>query len=342
MTIQQRSSNWTVGSSKDQPDKRRLINLTCHRRHPPAAQYTRILRIGPVWLETPGPLLPPSMRQTLWRFFRKPRKYAIDYLSRHIIPFLVSVDELTLLLDQHIFLKAPPSLISDTLWISLNPRLRKLNYRGTIEDLQQILSPTPRNSPPNLTHLVIYFYAHLQWSAIPIANIAVFVAFVQSLEQTLESLSLRIPTRPTSILLKLPHFPRLEHLNIHLDTYDISPEASVAFALFLSTHREYLKTLALCMYPELSHSTQIFRDFCNTSFPLLHTLMLDNTQDFVERTEAFPHVPSLQSFVSGGRNLSKETMIKIRERASPSQPTIVSRNRLVVEFGLLAGIVRIF
>jgi len=269
------------------------------------------------------------MQPTLWLFLRRKRKYAIDYFSRHIMPLLVSVDELTLLLEWHCdLLKSSLPLISDALLISLNPRLRKLNYRGTIEDLQRILSRPLRynsNPPPNLTHLVISFQFYHQRSAIPIATIAVFL---QSLEQTLESLSLRIPTAHTSILLELPHFPRLEHLDIRLDTYQISPEASVAFASFLSTHREYLRTLTLFIYPELSFGVQIYRDLCNISFSFLHTLVLHRTQHFVEQTHAFPHVPRLQSFVSGGRNLDKETMMKIRERTSPSQPTIVLRNPL--------------
>jgi len=75
------------------------------------------------------------------------------------------------------------------------------------------------------------------------------------------------------------------------------------------------------MYPELSLGVQIYQALCNISFPFLHTLMLDRTQDFVDRTQAFPHVPRLHSFVSGDRNLSKGTIVKIRERASPSQPT---------------------
>ena len=323
MTILKRCSNWTVGSSKHQPDKR-LTNLTSLCRHSSAAQYTRILRIRGIWFETPGPFLPPSM-QPSWSFLKKKRKYAIDYFSRNIIPLLVSVDELTLLPNRDEFPNGSLPLLSDILWMSLKPRLRKLNYKGTIEALQRILSPSPRynfNPPPSLTHLVISFRIHLEWPAIPIADKMVFVTFLRGLEPTLQSLSLRIPGQLTSILPKLPHFPRLEHLDIRLDTYQISSKAGVAFSSFLSTHREYLKTLTLCMYPDLV-SVQIYRDFCNISFPFLHTLALDCTQDFVEQTQAFPHVPRLQRFVSGGRHPDQETMIKIRERTPPSQPSII-------------------
>ena len=207
--------------------------------------------------------------------------------------------------------------------MSLNPRLRKLNYKGSIATLQRILSPSLRykfKPPPSLTHLLIIFY---QWSDIPIANIAVFVAFLQCLEQTLESLSLTIPKQLTSILSKLPHFPRLENLDIDLKTDRIIPEEGLAFTSFLSTHREYLKTLTLCLNGKLSSGVQIYQGFCNISFPFLHTLVLDHTQDFVKLTQAFPRVPHLQRFVSGGRyHLDKETTMKIRERASPSRPTI--------------------
>ena len=265
------------------------------------------------------------MRPFLSRFFKKRRKYAIDYFSRRITPLLVSVDELTLLPNCDDFPNELSPLISDTLWMSLNPHLHKLNYKGTIEALQRILSPPPRynfNPPPSLTHLAISFQVHLEWPAIPTADKVVFVTFLQSLEPTLRSLSLRVPPQLTSILPKLPHFPRLEHLDIRLDTYRINTKAGVAFASFLSMHREYLKTLTLCMYP-ISYSLRIYQDFCNISFPFLHTLALNRTQDFVECTQDFPHVPCLESFVSGGRHLDNETMIMIRECASPSQPTIV-------------------
>jgi len=201
----------------------------------------------------------------------------------------------------------------------LNPRLRKFNYRGTIEALQRILSPLLRynsNSPPSLTHLVISFEIQFKWPPLPIVNIGVFVAFLQCLEQTLELLSLRIPEQLTSILLNLPHFPRLEHLDIRLG--QVTPEAGVAFISFVSTHREYLKTLTLSLC-----SIQIYQNLCDISFPSLHTLVLD-PQEFVMLTHAFPHVPHLQRFVSGGCHYpSKATTMKIRERASPSRPTIV-------------------
>ena len=232
------------------------------------------------------------------------------------MPRLVSVDELTLLLERYEILGGSLPLISDALWTSFNPRLRKLNYRGTIEAFQRILSPLLQHNfdpLPSLTHLVIYFQFR---SMIPSVNhdIAVFVTFLQCLEQTLESLFL-IPAQLTSIVLKLPHFPRLEHLSIRL--YVVTPEEGVAFTSFVSTHREQLKTLTLSLC-----STQIYQDLCNVSFPFLHTLVLD-LQDPTVLTHAFPHVPCLQRFVSGGRYyFDQETMKKIRDRASPSEPTI--------------------
>jgi len=241
------------------------------------------------------------------------------------MPLLVSVDELTLLLDEHDLAYESLPLISDALWMSLNPRLRKFNYKGSIGTLRRILSPPLLDNfkpPPSLTHLVISLQVHPQCWAVRIINIAVFVAFLQCLEQTLESLSLSIPKQATSILFELPHFPRLEHLDIRLDTCQITPGEGVAFASFLSTHQEYLKTLSLSLYPERSSSVRIYQDLCSISFPFLRTLVLDLTQDFIKLTQAFPHVPRLQRFVSGGRYLDKETIMKIHECASPSRPTI--------------------
>ena len=265
------------------------------------------------------------MRPTLWMFLKKKRKYALDYFSRHIIPRLVSADELTLLLDQHNLLRGSSPLISDALWMSLNPHLRKLNYRGTIEALEWILSlPVPYKFPP-LTRLVIALQVRCQWPATPTASEGVLVTFLKSLEPTLESLSLRIPGQFASIFFSLPHFPRLEHLEIHLDTYQITLVAGVekAFASFLTIHRECLRILSLSLYSHLYRWIDIYRDFCKISFPFLHTLVLGNPRDSVKLTQVFPHVPHLQSFVSGAPNLDEETMMIIRERASPSQPTIV-------------------
>ena len=243
------------------------------------------------------------------------------------MPLLVSVEEVTLLLDRDDLLQGSLPLVSDALWTSFTPCLRKLNYKGTIYALQRILSPPLQykfNPPPSLTHLTFYFQVPLHWSAIPTANMAVLVAFLQCLEQTLKSLSLRIPAQlESTILLKLPHFPRLEHFDIRLHACQLGPRVGVAFTLFLAAHREYLRTLALLLYPKPTYSLQIYQDLCKISFPFLHTLVLDYTQFFVEWTQAFPQVPRLQRFVSGGRNLDEETMKKIRERASPSQPTIV-------------------
>ena len=234
----------------------------------------------------------------------------------------MSVDELTLW-ARHNGFPNESLLISDTLWMFLNPRLRKLNYKGNLETLQRILSPPPRynfDPPSSLTHLVMYF--QVEWWAIPIANISVFVEFLQCLEQTLESLSLRMPGSFTYILLKLPHFPRLQNLDFHLNPGQIIPEEGIAFTSFLSAHREYLKTLTLCLDEALSSPVQIYQDFCNISFPFLHTLVLDISQEFVDRIQAFPHVPCLQRFVLGCPYISREMMMTIRERAFPSQPTI--------------------
>jgi len=278
------------------------------------------------------------MQPSLWMYLKKKRLYAIDHFSQHIMPLLVSVEELTLLLDRDDLLQGSLPLVSDALWTSFNPRLRKLNYKGTIYALQRILSPPLRYNftpPPSLTHLALYFQVPFQWSdvqvplrwlASPIANIAFFVALLQCLEQTLESLSLQIPAHlESTILLELPHFPCLEHLDIRLHAGRLGPGVGVAVTSFLAAHREYLQTLTLLLLPTPLYSFQIYQDFCNISFPFLHTLVLDWTQFFVERTQAFPHVPRLHSFVSGAGNLDEATIMKIRERASPSQPTIVWR-----------------
>ena len=264
----------------------------------------------------------------LLRFLKKKPKYAMDHFFPQIMPLLVSVDELTLLPEEHDHGYVSCPLISGGLLVSLAPRLRKLNFRGTIGMLQRILSgplqyPRCNFKPlPSLTHLVLSFQVRRKWRGFRIINIAVFVAFLQCLEETLESLSVSIPKQVTPFLPKLPHFRRLEYLEIRLVTYQITPEEGVAFVSFLSTHREYLKTLSLSLYPERSSTVRIYKAFCNISFPFLHTLALDRTQSLVELTQAFPHVPNLQSFVSGGRDLDKETITKIHECASPSVPII--------------------
>jgi len=105
---------------------------------PPRLNTRASFGLGPIGLK--------FLRPTLLMFLKR---YAIYYFSRDIMPLLVSVDELTLLLDRDDLLKGSLPLISDALWTSFNPRLRKLNCRGTIEALQRILSPPlPYNFHP--------------------------------------------------------------------------------------------------------------------------------------------------------------------------------------------------
>ena len=117
------------------------------------------------------------------------------------------------------------------------------------------LRTTSESHPPR--------YIHSEWWGIPIVNIAVFV--------TLSSLT----------------FPVL-NISAFVCTCQITPETGVAFASFLSTHQQYLKILTLSMFPELSLSIQLYRNFYNVSFPFLHTLVLNHTQFFVKRAKA-PH-----------------------------------------------------
>ena len=117
----------------------------------------------------------------------------MDHFFPQIMPFLVSVDELTLLLEEHDHVYVSCPLISGGLLMSLAPRLRKLNFRGSFEMLRRILSGPPLHYPqynfkslPSLTHLVLSFRVRRVWKARQIVNIDVFIAFLQCPEETLE------------------------------------------------------------------------------------------------------------------------------------------------------------